>query len=557
MKRYLLKRIGLSIVSMIIVIFIVVFLIYRVIDKESIFNQDINYSKLSGNTRELYRYNQFQNSGYLEYENFSGYLADKYRKISGDDFAENSEYKETMEKLSSKKNYDYFNKLYKNNNSLSISKSRVTFKLNSEYLNFINDKNVKEFYDEYRKKGYYIAYLIPDYSSGKDTLLSNNEGMVLAINEKNTFQRLGAFLGSLFKFETIYDVKDESLKDRYIKWIWDERSNMPALIGSGTTHKYLIYFDNQFPFIHQNIFHLRLGASNTLFEGKQFTDIVNTGTGNSLKIEQELPVDLGSGNKVYDSRDFHSVTYSATPSAEDALVYGEGEHYINAETLTSGFSRIGNSFVIGIIAALLAYIVGLPLGILMSRKKGKLPDKLGMGLIIFITAVPTLGYIFMFAGIGVTLFKLPYNWSFAAVPILAFILPTISLAMPQITGQMKWTRRFMIDQQNSDYVKFAKSQGLSEREIFSKHIFRNALIYLVHDIPAAFIFALTGAIITERVYSVPGVGGLLTLAIGKYDNGLIVAVTVFYTALSIIALLLGDLLLAKYDPRVSFTNSKG
>ena len=129
--------------------------------------------------------------------------------------------------------------------------------------------------------------------------------------------------------------------------------------------------------------------------------------------------------------------------------------------------------------------------------------------------------------------------------------------MPQITGQMKWTRRFMIDQQNSDYVKFAKSQGLSEREIFSKHIFRNALIYLVHDIPAAFIFALTGAIITERVYSVPGVGGLLTLAIGKYDNGLIVAVTVFYTALSIIALLLGDLLLAKYDPRVSFTNSKG
>ena len=523
MKRYLLKRIGLSIVSMIIVIFIVVFLIYRVIDKESIFNQDINYSK----------YNQFQNSGYLEYENFSGYLANKYRNIAGDDFAEHSEYKETMEKLSSKKNYDYFNKLYKNNNSLSISKSRVTFKLNSEYLNFINDKNVREFYDEYRKKGYYIAYLIPDYSSGKDTLLSNNEGMVLAINEKNTFQRLGSFL------------------------IWDERSNMPALIGSGTTHKYLIYFDNQFPFIHQNIFHLRLGASNTLFEGKQFTDIVNTGTGNSLKIEQELPVDLGSGNKVYDSRDFHSVTYSKTPSAEDALVYGEGEHYINAETLTSGFSRIGNSFVIGIIAALLAYIVGLPLGILMSRKKGKLPDKLGMGLIIFITAVPTLGYIFMFAGIGVTLFKLPYNWSFAAIPILAFILPTISLAMPQITGQMKWTRRFMIDQQNSDYVKFAKSQGLSEREIFSKHIFRNALIYLVHDIPAAFIFALTGAIITERVYSVPGVGGLLTLAIGKYDNGLIVAVTVFYTALSIIALLLGDLLLAKYDPRVSFTNSKG
>ena len=83
------------------------------------------------------------------------------------------------------------------------------------------------------------------------------------------------------------------------------------------------------------------------------------------------------------------------------------------------------------------------------------------------------------------------------------------------------------------------------------------MIYLVHGIPGNILGALTGAIITERVYAVPGVGNLLTAAINSHDNGIIVACTVFYTTLSIISLILGDLLLAKYDPRISLSSSKG
>jgi len=83
------------------------------------------------------------------------------------------------------------------------------------------------------------------------------------------------------------------------------------------------------------------------------------------------------------------------------------------------------------------------------------------------------------------------------------------------------------------------------------------MIYLVHGIPASILGCLTGAIITERVYAVPGVGGLLTNAINGYDNGIIVACTVFYTTLSIVSVILGDLLLAKYDPRISLSSSKG
>jgi oligopeptide transport system permease protein len=218
---------------------------------------------------------------------------------------------------------------------------------------------------------------------------------------------------------------------------------------------------------------------------------------------------------------------------------------------------IENSFVIGLIATAIAYALGLPLGMMMARRKDKLGDKLGNAYIIFIMAVPSLAYIFMFAALGTTLLHLPYKFANAEVKVLAYVLPTISLALPQIGSLMKWMRRYMIDQMNSDYVKFARAEGLSEKEIYRIHISRNAFIFLVHGVPASILGCLVGAIITESVYSVPGVGRLLTEAINKHDNGVIVAVTVFYTTLSIVSQILGDLLLAKYDPRISLNADKG
>ena len=111
----------------------------------------------------------------------------------------------------------------------------------------------------------------------------------------------------------------------------------------------------------------------------------------------------------------------------------------------------------------------------------------------------------------------------------------------------------MIDQMNSDYVKFARSGGLTEGEIFTKHILKNAAIPIIQGIPAAVLGALTGAIITERVYVVPGIGNLLTEAINKYDNGVIVGGTLFYAILTVTSLILGDVLMSMVDPRISFS----
>lgn len=219
-------------------------------------------------------------------------------------------------------------------------------------------------------------------------------------------------------------------------------------------------------------------------------------------------------------------------------------------------SKMGYSFVIGIISTILAYALGLPIGILMARFKNGLLDKIGTVYIIFIIAVPSLAYIFLFKAIGGSVFKLPTLFDMDSGSKLMFVLPIISLALPSVANLMKWMRRYMIDQMNSDYVKFARSGGLSETEIFTKHIWKNAAIPIVHGIPGSILFAMTGAIITERVYSVPGAGNLLTQAINKYDNGVIVGVTLFYALLTVTSIILGDILISSVDPRISFT-SKG
>ena len=208
--------------------------------------------------------------------------------------------------------------------------------------------------------------------------------------------------------------------------------------------------------------------------------------------------------------------------------------------------------MLGFFAILLSYFLGVPLGIAMARKKDGLLDKIGTAYIVFVIAVPSLAYIFLFKAIGGSI-GLPTNFDINSTSKLIYVLPVISLALPQIANLMKWMRRYMIDQMNSDYVKFARSGGLSESEIFTKHIMKNAIIPIVHDIPAAVIAALVGAIITERVYVVPGAGNLLTKAINTYDNGVIIGVTLFYALLSIVSIILGDILMSMVDPRISFS----
>ena len=524
MKKYMLRRILFSIFSLLVVIIAVMLLVYKLIPRSSIFQMDDVWNKKNLNDKTIYEYAQYQKFGYLEYADYSVFLKNKYEAKYGADYTKQEDYKTDKDAIQNENTY-------------------------------LENESVKEFSEEYTKKGYTIRYLEPQRSpSGKAK--KGGDGYLIASIEKSVLLRLWNYITHFITVETTRDVQDPTLTERYIRVEKDPYSGFYAVVGSGTTHKYLLYVDGRFPFIHQNFLHLNLGTSYTKYRGQEITEVINQPTGEQIKTQTQYPAKLGTDEYINSAIDFHSLTYNTVPRTKTEMKQFP-DQYTTYSYRYGGLSMIENSFVIGIIATIIAYLIGLPLGIMMARHKESALDKIGNGYIIFIMAVPSLAYIFLFATIGTTIFGLPYKFANAEVKVLAYFLPVISLALRDIGGLMKWMRRYMIDQMNSDYVKFARAEGLSEGEIYRKHISPNALIYLVHGIPGSILGALTGAIVTERVYAVPGVGGLLTNAINGYDTGIIVACTVFYTTLSIVSVILGDLLLAKYDPRISLSSSKG
>jgi len=526
MKKYLLKRILFSIFSLLVVIICVMLLIFTLIKRSVIFQNDDVWNKKNLNDRTIYEYTMYQKYSYLKYVDYTSYIKAKYSAIYGEEYSEKDDFKADKKAIQNKKTY-------------------------------LENESVQEFIAKYGPEGagYEIQYLEPVKYSGGKTKPGGN-GYLIAVNEQSPFVRLWEYIKNFITVDNKNRVEDETLTDRYIRIQKDPYSGLFAVVGSGTQHRYLLYFDNRFPYIHQNWIKINLGVSFTTYRGQEITTVINTPAGDLKTSLQQYPKELGTDKYTETAIDFHSLTYNAAGASEAEAAQFEG-NYTTYQYRRTGLSMLENSFVIGVIATIIAYLLGLPLGILMARRKDKLADKLGNLYIIFIMSVPALAYIFMFAAIGTRVFNLPYKFANAQVKFLAYILPTISLALPQVGSLMKWMRRYMIDQMNSDYVKFARAEGMSEKEIYGIHISKNAMIYLVHGIPANILGCLTGAIITERVYSVPGVGNLLTTAINMHDNGIILACTVFYTSLSIISLILGDLLLAKYDPRISLSEEGG
>ena len=365
--------------------------------------------------------------------------------------------------------------------------------------------------------------------------------------------RLAKYFSNLITVESIHDVPEvegeRGLSFTLHDPVYGGEKFSPAIIGNGTMHKYLLYFDNKFPYLHQNIIEINLGKSYSVNEGIDVATTMSRAQGSFLKSEITYP----SGLTENSADDLHTATY-LKDSRESSMVNETRfvDDYTNVDTVKAGKSKIGYSFTIGIIAVILSYVLAIPLGILMARKKDKLIDQIGTLYIVFIIAVPSLAYIFLFKAIGGSM-GLPTTFDMESSSKLMYILPIISLALPQVANLMKWLRRYMIDQMNSDYVKFARSGGLTENEIFTKHILKNAAIPIVQGVPASVLGALIGAIITERVYVVPGAGNLLTEAINQYDNGVIVGVTLFYALLSVLAIILGDILMSMVDPRISFS----
>lgn len=530
MTKYLLKRLLHGLVSVVIVVAIVMLLVYTLMDRELIFANDGTFTKRVNNDREIYKYSQWEKFGYLDYITYNEYLTSlvKSGEITEEICAEAAN-------IATKENED----------------------------NPTAKKYAAKFKEYYESKGYTAVRLDAVMVSSKK-VASGGKQQLFVYKNTPMIKRMISFFGRIVSVDNIHYVEDD-IENRGLTFtFYDPVYNTqpgtgevaknkfsPAIIGNGTKYKYLVYFDNKFPFVHQNLITINLGVSISVNRNVDVFQTMTQSQGAYIKSETVYPTGL-----VEDSAyDLHSATYAYAGAKDTAEIYSDRyvDDYINTNAVKNNHSKLGYSFIIGIISVIMSYFLAVPLGILMARKKDKLVDKIGTLYIVFIIAVPSLAYIFMFKAIGGKL-GLPTSFLMESETKMMYILPIVSLALPSIAGLMKWLRRYMVDQMNSDYVKFARSGGLSEGEIFSGHILKNAAIPIIHGIPASVFGALSGAIITERVYLVPGAGNLLTTAINTYDNGVIVGLTLFYSTLSILSIIFGDILMALVDPRISFSS---
>lgn len=213
--------------------------------------------------------------------------------------------------------------------------------------------------------------------------------------------------------------------------------------------------------------------------------------------------------------------------------------------------RMGTSFKIGICAVVLELGLGYPFGILMARHQNGIFDKIGKTYIMTIDAIPGVAYYYIWMAILCGLFALPRKFdegNFASwLPLI------LTMGFTGMSGIGLWVRRYMIDEFNADYVKFARSKGLEEGRIMRIHILRNAIVPLVRTFPSAVIGALMGTYFLEKIYSVSGIGGALLTATDTKNASLLIAIIIISALLSVISYLLGDIVTAMVDPRISFT----
>ncbi|MBO4871799.1 MAG: ABC transporter permease [Lachnospiraceae bacterium] len=519
MAKYILRRVLHGIFSIVVVVGIVMVLIYSLLSRDQIFATDPNFIKVAANRKITYKYEKWEEFGYLDYVNYTDWLTDL---VTNGELAA-----EARSKLT------------------NLGKDAESDKENvAEY--------VKKFTDYYESKGYTVTRLKTVMAGKKVT--NGGQPQLFAAKDIPVLMRLLTYFGNLFQVDTVNSAKNYEGERKITFTLYDPlyggQKFSPAIMGQGTFHKYLLYFDNEFPYIHQNLLSVNLGVSYSVNQGVEVVTTMTKAQGSYVQRMTTYPTGLTEMS----ADDLHSATYMA--GSRDSIQLRKDrflDDYTTTITFKSGMSRIGYSFVIGLCSVLLTYLIGVPMAIWMAQKKDKAVDKIGSVYVVFITAMPSLAYIFLVKAIGNKI-GIPTTFNIEEFSWTMCVLPIISLSLRPIGSMMRWLRRYMVDQQNADYVKFARSGGLSEREIFTRHILKNASIPIIYGIPGSILFSMTGALVTERVYTVPGIGGIFINAINAYDNGVIVGVALFYAVLSVVSGILGDIMMSIVDPRISFSS---
>lgn len=205
---------------------------------------------------------------------------------------------------------------------------------------------------------------------------------------------------------------------------------------------------------------------------------------------------------------------------------------------------------IGSLAIVLALVLGIGVGITAGLRRNTFLDRLVTGVAMIGISVP----VFVFAPLMVLVFAVTWKWLPASYAGSSgadrLIMPVIALALPQIAYIARLTRASLIDVMNSDFVRTARAQGLRTTSIIRYHALKPTMLPLVSYLGPAFAAVLTGSVVVEQVFGIPGVGRFLVTSATNRDYTLVLGITIFYAAMVIALNLVVDVFYAFLDPRI-------
>ena len=223
--------------------------------------------------------------------------------------------------------------------------------------------------------------------------------------------------------------------------------------------------------------------------------------------------------------------------------------YTVGELIANAFPM---SLKLGSMAMLLALIVGVGTGVFAALKKNSLLDRAVMAIAMTGISIP----VFVIAPLLVLLFAvklqwLPAGWS-GGGGARALILPVVTLALPQVAYIARLMRASMIDVLGSDFIRTARAQGLGTARVIRFHALKPALLPVLSYLGPAIAGILTGSVVVEEVFGVPGLGQFFVRGALNRDYTLVLGIVIFYATLIVSFNLLVDILYGVIDPRVRY-----
>ena len=223
--------------------------------------------------------------------------------------------------------------------------------------------------------------------------------------------------------------------------------------------------------------------------------------------------------------------------------------YTVSELIRSGFPL---SLQLGAMAITLALLVGVSAGIVAALRQDSLLDRVVMSFAMTGISIP----VFVIAPVLVLLLAvkvhwLPAGWSGSA-GAAKFVLPVFTLALPQIAYIARLTRASMIDVLGRDFIRTARAQGLSTSTLVRVHALKPAMLPVLSYMGPAIAAILTGSVVVEEVFGIPGLGQFFVRGALNRDYTLVLGIVIFYATLIVFLNLLVDILYGVIDPRVRY-----